>query len=509
MAVDKDLLKWTMRFFQVGHEQEPKCRSFILTVLFSLTLSLPYQSPILAQVDQRPIRPWVQEVLEGREDQETYLPETPAVKAITERGGNALFDELIPLLNHPNTQIRLRSAQIFGHLQESRGQNLPDRVLQGLMQTLSDPEYNVRASAASAIATFGERAVPLLIKNLDNRNRIVRFWSIDALGKIGPPAKEAAPSLINTYRTGESPYGYPGTFEATDYHQDENNFKEVAGSALAYIWVDADSVPPFLIEQFDLEPTSVVFHLAKVGATAVPFLNSQLKHEDFRHRCAALDALSRIPNTDDYLHSALKNSEVEVRYMAAEFLRWRKNDTQEAIPYLLPLLKDDVLKVRRAALVAILHIGTTEYDKIAEVVLASADMEDDVGYFLEFAREDAANEKLIRILLVAYSDGNTNMQNELLYFFDLASFDQVEPILTRCTHDESEVIAVTAKQMLTRKQKAKRRIELSNFLLYNHILTVSYDKQVGFGVGYAIGSAVALRNKFESILITNTLEFLR
>lgn len=66
-------------------------------------------------------------------------------------------------------------------------------ALDPLKQALQDPEYGTRLSASSALGKIGEPALPILIEALTQDDP----WGIVfALGKIGPGAKSAAPSLI-------------------------------------------------------------------------------------------------------------------------------------------------------------------------------------------------------------------------------------------------------------------------------------------------------------------------
>jgi hypothetical protein len=65
-------------------------------------------------------------------------------------------------------------------------------ALSDVESMLQDPEYGTRLSAAMALADIGEPAVPVLIQALKNEDP----WSIVfALGKVGPPARSAAPHL--------------------------------------------------------------------------------------------------------------------------------------------------------------------------------------------------------------------------------------------------------------------------------------------------------------------------
>jgi HEAT repeat protein len=76
-----------------------------------------------------------------------------------------------------------------------------------LVQTLSDPDPEARASAARALSRMGptaEPAVPALIVALKDEDRDVRQSAARALGQIGPGAHAAIPALIEAMRESET-----------------------------------------------------------------------------------------------------------------------------------------------------------------------------------------------------------------------------------------------------------------------------------------------------------------
>lgn len=74
--------------------------------------------------------------------------------------------------------------------------HLGDRTeLPALLQGLRDPDPLVRGRSAQALAKLGGPAVPGLRAALASKDRDVRVSAISALGRVGPPAKEAADDL--------------------------------------------------------------------------------------------------------------------------------------------------------------------------------------------------------------------------------------------------------------------------------------------------------------------------
>ena len=72
------------------------------------------------------------------------------------------------------------------------------KVLAALEQGWSDPDWSVRALAADAIGKLGGMALTLLpgmLNHLDTTNRMVLQYQIEAIGNMGPGAREAIPIL--------------------------------------------------------------------------------------------------------------------------------------------------------------------------------------------------------------------------------------------------------------------------------------------------------------------------
>src|SRR5262249_6728627 len=71
------------------------------------------------------------------------------------------------------------------------------QALGALKQSLDDPDYGTRLSAAGALGNIGEPALPILIDALEADDP----WAIiSALGKIGPAAQSSVPSLLPLLR---------------------------------------------------------------------------------------------------------------------------------------------------------------------------------------------------------------------------------------------------------------------------------------------------------------------
>ncbi|HEV3339587.1 MAG TPA: HEAT repeat domain-containing protein [Pirellulales bacterium] len=78
-----------------------------------------------------------------------------------------------------------------------------DAAVPALIETLEDPDDEVRAQAAQALARMGATAAPAvdaLVRALNDPNEEVRRGAARALGQIGSEADEAVPALIDAIK---------------------------------------------------------------------------------------------------------------------------------------------------------------------------------------------------------------------------------------------------------------------------------------------------------------------
>jgi HEAT repeat protein len=115
-----------------------------------------------------------------------------------DREKTALLPVIIACLQSPDGSIRNNAALALGSYPDRAGLVAPI-----LLQAMKDGYPNVRVVAASALNHVSPRAaatpevVETLIEFLKNPNRISQAQlAADVLGKIGPPASNAVPALI-------------------------------------------------------------------------------------------------------------------------------------------------------------------------------------------------------------------------------------------------------------------------------------------------------------------------
>ena len=89
------------------------------------------------------------------------------------------------LSSHPDPAERSRAARELGMI---GGED----ALAALARALRDPAKEVRASAATALASAGRPATPFLVAAMADGNWVVRYRAAEALGSIRDPRSVAA-----------------------------------------------------------------------------------------------------------------------------------------------------------------------------------------------------------------------------------------------------------------------------------------------------------------------------
>lgn len=110
------------------------------------------------------------------------------------------IDALLALLDDPDSYVRHTAAQALGELHPDR----PD-VVAALIGKLSTPDRDAVVRPLSAYRASAVEAVPKLIEILqaEQNDMGVRWNAARTLGKIGPAAKSAIPTLIAVLKDSE------------------------------------------------------------------------------------------------------------------------------------------------------------------------------------------------------------------------------------------------------------------------------------------------------------------
>jgi HEAT repeat protein len=99
-------------------------------------------------------------------------------------------DGLLPLLEEPEAQVRCMAAERLGHVGDAV-------AVEPLARALQDHDPSVRKAAAWSLGTLGDpRAIPLLMNVLDDPNTARREDAVEKLGKAGKGDERVFQRLI-------------------------------------------------------------------------------------------------------------------------------------------------------------------------------------------------------------------------------------------------------------------------------------------------------------------------
>jgi len=97
---------------------------------------------------------------------------------------------LLEGMSDTSVQVRRALASSLGMLDP-----FPNTCLPHMVKMLADPDEKTRTLVASAFVDLESGGVGSLMRNIDSKDAELRLAVIDALARIGPPAKSALPKL--------------------------------------------------------------------------------------------------------------------------------------------------------------------------------------------------------------------------------------------------------------------------------------------------------------------------
>ncbi|MBI3037676.1 HEAT repeat domain-containing protein, partial [bacterium] len=113
--------------------------------------------------------------LESQDKERRYW----AIKILGQMKEASTFQEVKRLLSDSDSEIRMAAVQAMGDFLH------PDSIPL-LIERFTDSSWVVRREAHYALVKFGEQGIDLLIKSLDSPEEDVRYWVLRSLGKINP-----------------------------------------------------------------------------------------------------------------------------------------------------------------------------------------------------------------------------------------------------------------------------------------------------------------------------------
>lgn len=125
-------------------------------------------------------------------DDDSHEVRVQAIEAIGKIGPAAApaVTNLAALLDHDDSRVREHAAEAIGRIGVEA-----DTVIPKLVTLLYGGSLSARRKAVRSMRQFGPAAVPALIAAIEHEDPDVRWYAIDALGKMGRPAAEALPAI--------------------------------------------------------------------------------------------------------------------------------------------------------------------------------------------------------------------------------------------------------------------------------------------------------------------------
>ncbi|MCB9644699.1 MAG: HEAT repeat domain-containing protein [Myxococcales bacterium] len=284
----------------------------------------------------------VQELTRAAQDEDKTVRQAAAL-ALSQIGPKAT-PGLLRLLKFGGTaQERKIAAQAIGNLGDKASDALPT-----LVESLRDPDKEVQQAVLIAMGKMGRDAVPHLRKVLQKSAWWrARWYAADGLGKIGPKAHRAIPALVRAL-------------------QDRNrSVQENAAIALTKMLPYSTKI---LAEQADKHRWWRIRQIAAGGLTptkkkaplqVLRNLEKAISDESHEVRAAAARNLSKYgPAAVPYLRRSLKKSkDADVRRILILGLGEQKHKAGSAAKELGQALRDGDVEVQLAAVRALAQIG--------------------------------------------------------------------------------------------------------------------------------------------------------
>jgi HEAT repeat protein len=281
-----------------------------------------------------------------------FLPATGAVFADGEVG-DAQVEAAIRALDDANEGTREIAC-----LTLRRAGRRAESAVPALIQRLrTDDSITVRSGAADALVAIGGASVPGLAEALTTGDEVAGELAADALGDLGPAAKDGVPTLAQVMRSSRSHFVRAGAACA---------LVRVCGGEKSAI--DAFAVMTEMLRSPDSRvrvfAARITGSLGPLGKPILPALLHTSKDPDPGVRISSARSVAQIDAAGEagqmalqLLITSLEAKEETSRKAAAEELEILGPAATKALPMLDRLVKDDPsLEVRHAAEEASAHI---------------------------------------------------------------------------------------------------------------------------------------------------------
>jgi HEAT repeat protein len=275
--------------------------------------------------------------------------------------GPAAVTPLIELLKDNDWLVRWSAVVALGNIGADAAIAVP--AITDLFKEKGRPSPYDAVWAVSLIGS--PAAIELLIELLSDGRRNVRVQAAMGLGRLGPKAKAAIPSLVDLLKEKGLDILWAAATALADIGGTEAH---VAVAALMELVKSGDG----LIRRAAAFSVWRIAPKSPEAVAAVATLTELLMDKDMKVRGAAassLRAIGREARTGiSALTQLLKDEYWQVRLFAAEALGDIGPDAKAAIPGLKELLSDKRDVVRQAAAVALGKIGSPAIPTLAELL---------------------------------------------------------------------------------------------------------------------------------------------
>jgi HEAT repeat protein len=379
-------------------------------------------------------------------------------------------------MKHPDPYVRCRALGLLSTL-GPKAKGAADEI----KEALTDEDEFVCISAAEALSRVEERhdlAIPFLVHYLsktekkDDSPTTPAERAAEALGIIGPAAKEAVPELIKLL--------------------EKDEFGSEITEALGRIGPDAKAAIPALVARIGKNGHryDVVRALSQIGPDALPALRKALKdsdhsvREDVCHGLTLMGPKARpaLPDVVELVYDPVQS----VRKSALECLAAMGPAAKSALPALTEALNDRSYSIRCAAVDAFAAIGP-DPDVIAILQMnlenAKSNVRDCVAEALGKMGKDA--NAAAAALVAACKDADPSVRHQALLALPRVVEDKetLLPILKAALRDENT--RVNAAEILWDVfQSTEGLPALLADLEKDWEFTESLDPHRGDGLGY-------------------------
>ncbi len=290
------------------------------------------------------------------------------------------LDELTGYLKKDDIDNREHAAQALGLLGPRAA-----KAVDPLRKCLNDELPYVRILSAEALSKIGIPAIPAFIEALNNANSEVRAIAASALGTYGQKAEEAIPSLVKTLSDVDSSvrqkaahsleqFGPRVESAVIDHLEKSHSPSRVTDiQILGNIKGEDGNVVTRLIAFLDDSDAQVRLASSKAllrrGRDHIAELSQGLKSESASVRAQVADVFADIGRTGSSavpaLQQMLRDSSPEVRGAAAHALGKMGSSAIVAVPALMEVAKDSNALVALKAREALTAIAAVSGEKKA------------------------------------------------------------------------------------------------------------------------------------------------